>query len=95
MRADERTRTADLISSYDFTCVRSSLYWCVRYLRLLRRFSMIRRSRFVHSVPACTSPVAVRVAVHGWSSPRTRDEVFGAHQGMTEVGVGLVSQKAP
>jgi len=29
-RADERTRTADLISSYEFACVRTSPSWCVR-----------------------------------------------------------------
>jgi hypothetical protein len=40
-RADERTRTADLISSYEFACTRSSPYWYVRELRL---FSGFRRS---------------------------------------------------
>jgi len=41
-RADERTRTADLISSYEFAYTRSSLSYCVRKQRLFRRFSIIR-----------------------------------------------------
>ena len=51
-RADERTRTAFPCSSYEFACVRSSRYWCVRELRLFRWFSTIRQSHFVHCVPA-------------------------------------------
>jgi hypothetical protein len=47
---------------------------------------MIRRSRFVHCVPTCTSPVAV----HGWSATRARDEVCGLGQGTTEVDVWRV-----
>src|SRR5688572_18266708 len=65
-RADERTRTAYPCSSYEFACVRSSPYWCVRLLRLFRRFSTIWQSHFVHCVPVRISPVAVRVAVNAW-----------------------------
>jgi hypothetical protein len=39
-RADERTRTADLLSSYEFATLRSSPSWCVRELRLVRGFSV-------------------------------------------------------
>ena len=42
---------------------------------------------FVHCVPACTSPVAVRVAVHAWSSSRARNAVAAIGQGTIEVGV--------
>ncbi len=48
---------------------------------------MIWRYRFVHCVPACTSPVAVRVAVHAGSSIRAGDQVSAVGQGTTEVGV--------
>ena len=41
----------------------------------------------VHCVLACTSPVAVPVAVHAWSSIRAGDEVCGLGQGTTEVDV--------
>jgi hypothetical protein len=41
-RADERTRTADLESLYEFACVHTSLYRCDRKLRFFRRYSMIR-----------------------------------------------------
>ncbi len=60
-RAD--LRIANPCSSYEFACARSSPYWCVRKLRLFRRFSVILRGRFVHCVPGRTSPVAVWVAV--------------------------------
>ena len=73
--ADERTRTADLISSYEFACRRANPYWCVRKLRLFGRFSVIWRHHFVHCVPVRTSPVVVRVAVHAGSSIRARGEV--------------------
>jgi hypothetical protein len=52
---------------------------------------MIRRCRFVHSVPVRISLVAVRVAVHGWSATHARDEVCSVGQGTTEVSVGRVS----
>src|SRR5215208_2498154 len=55
---------------------------------------MIWRYRFVHSVPARTSSVAVRVAVHAGSATGTRNAALGVGQGMTEVGVGL-SQRTP
>jgi hypothetical protein len=60
-RADERTRTADLISSYEFAPLRSSSSSCVRKSLLFGRFSMIRGCRFVRRVPARISPVAVRL----------------------------------
>jgi hypothetical protein len=63
LKADERTRTAYPCSSYEFACVRSSLFYCVRELRLVRRFSTIWQSHFVHCVPVRIS----LVAVHGWS----------------------------
>ena len=34
-----------------------------------------------------TSPVAGRVAVHGWSAILARDDASGIGQGMTDVGV--------
>ena len=64
-------------------------------IALFRGFSTIWWSQFVHCVPVRISPVAVRVAVHEWSATRARDEGSGTHQGMTKVGVGLVSQKPP
>ena len=48
---------------------------------------MIWRSHFVHCILARTSPVAVRVAVHAWSSIGARDEVCGVGKGMSEVSV--------
>jgi hypothetical protein len=78
-------------SSYEFACVRTNPYWCVRKLRLFRRFSMVWRYHFVHCVPARISPVAVRVAVHSWSAPRARDEVCAVGQGTTEVDMWRVS----
>ena len=48
-RAD--LRTAYPCSSYEFACARSRPSYCVRKLRFFVRFSMIRRSRFVHCVP--------------------------------------------
>ena len=64
--ADERTRTAYPCSSYEFACVHSSPYWCVRFSRLFMRFSMIWRYHFVQRVPVCVSPVAVRLQyMHG------------------------------
>ena len=48
---------------------------------------MIWWYRFVHCVPARTSPVAVRVAVHAWSAIRARDEASAMGQETTEVGV--------
>ena len=59
--ADEPTRTADLISSYEFACVRISPYRCVRKLRLFMGFSALQARLLVHCVLACTSPVAVRL----------------------------------
>jgi hypothetical protein len=53
---------------------------------------MIGQHHFVHCVPVRISPVAVWVAVHGWSSIRAGDEVSGARQEMTKVDVGLVPQ---
>jgi hypothetical protein len=46
-------------SSYEFACVRSSLYWCVRKLRIFGWFSVLLTRLFVHRVLACTSQVAV------------------------------------
>jgi hypothetical protein len=51
-RADERTRTAYPCSSYEFACVRSSPYRCVRELPLFRRLSTIWRLPIVHCVSA-------------------------------------------
>src|SRR5215207_640033 len=65
-------------SSYEFACARSSPSYCVRELHLFRGFWVVRRCRFVHCVPARTSPVAVRVAVHTWSAIRARDNRFAA-----------------
>jgi hypothetical protein len=65
-RADERTRTADLISSYEFACVHTIPSWCVRKLRFFRRFSVCQSQSCVHCVPACASPVAVRFRA-GWA----------------------------
>ena len=48
-------------SSYEFACVRSSPYWCVRKLRLFRGFSVCQSQSCVRCVLACTSPVAVRL----------------------------------
>jgi hypothetical protein len=41
-RADERTRTAYPCSSYEFACVGSSPYWCVRKLAYLGAFRLSR-----------------------------------------------------
>ena len=38
--------------------------------------------------PLCTSPVAVRVALHAWSSIRAWDEASDVGQGMSEVSIG-------
>jgi hypothetical protein len=46
---------------YEFACVHTSPYWCVRESRLFMGFSTIWRSRFVHCVLVCISPVAVRL----------------------------------
>src|SRR5215211_4096103 len=51
---------------YEFACARSSLYWCVRKLRIFGWFSVLLTRLFVHRVLACTSQVAVRVAVNPW-----------------------------
>ena len=59
-------------------------------MRLFRWISMILRSRFVHCVPACISPVAV----HAGSSIRARDEVCGLGQGTSEVDVGRFSMES-
>jgi hypothetical protein len=48
---------------------------------------MIRGCRFVHCVLMRISPVAVRVAVHRWSSVRARGEVCGVGEAMSEVSV--------
>jgi hypothetical protein len=48
---------------------------------------MIWWYRFVHRVPVRTSPVAVRVAVHAWSSNLAEDGICGVGQGTTEVEV--------
>src|SRR5687767_493831 len=52
------------------------------------RFSVIWRYRYVCCVLMRTSPAAVRVALHAWSSIRAWDEASDVGQGMTEVGVG-------
>jgi hypothetical protein len=85
-RADERTRTAYPCSSYEFACVGSSPYWCVRESSLSMRFSACRSQPCVHCVPACISPVAV----HAWPSTCARVEASRVGQGRTEVGVGHV-----
>ena len=54
---------------------------------VFRRFWVVRRCHLVHCVPARTSPVAVRAAVHGWSATRARDDASSIGQGMTDVGV--------
>jgi hypothetical protein len=54
---------------------------------LFRRFSAFLARLLVHSVLACTSPVAVRVAVRAWSAIRAQDEASGVDEGMTEAGV--------
>ena len=51
------------------------------------RFSVLLARLFVHCVLACTSPVAVRVAVHAWSSILAEDGICGVGQGTTEVEV--------
>ena len=62
--SEKREPTSELepltCSSYEFGCVRTSPYCCVRKSRLFRRFSLIWRSPFVHCVPVRISPVAVR-----------------------------------
>ncbi len=60
-RADERTRTADLTSDYEFACTRSSPSYCVRFFGLFMGFSAFPSKLLVHCVLACTSPVAVRL----------------------------------
>ena len=40
LRADERTRTADLLN-YEFACVHASPSWCVRFSACLCGFRMI------------------------------------------------------
>jgi hypothetical protein len=50
------------------------------------RFSVLLARLFVHCVLACTSLVAVRVAVHAWPTTRARDEVCGVGEGTTVVG---------
>jgi hypothetical protein len=47
--------------SYEFACVHTSPYWCVRKLRLFRGFWVIWGHHFVQCVPARISPVAVRL----------------------------------
>src|SRR5687768_17271952 len=69
-RAD--LRTAYPCSRYEFACTRSSPYWCVRKLRLAMGFSTLLARLLVHCVLVCTSPVAVRVAVHGLLAIRAR-----------------------
>jgi hypothetical protein len=81
-------RTAYPCSSYEFACVHTSPSYCVRKSCLFRRFWVVGRYRFVHSVLVRNSPVAVRVAVHVWPAIRARDEVCGVGPGTTEVGVG-------
>ena len=55
---------------------------------MFRRFWTLLARLFVHCVLACTSPVAVRVAVHAWSSILVEDGIYGVGQGTTtEVGV--------
>ena len=49
---------------------------------------MIRGCRFVHCVLMRISRVALRVAVHWWSSIPAWDESSGVGQGMTDVSVG-------
>src|SRR3712207_3620310 len=58
-------------------------------------FSALLARLLVHCVLACTSPVAVRVAVHGWSPIRARDEASGVGQGTTEVGVVVAVKHIP
>jgi hypothetical protein len=50
-------------SSYEFACVRSMAFYHVRRIGLSMDFSAYRRQSCVRCVLACTSPVAVRVAV--------------------------------
>jgi hypothetical protein len=57
----------------------SSPSWCVRSLRLFRRFSMIWRIRFVHCVPVRISPVAVRFAVEHRRRGVADKEAMGRH----------------
>jgi hypothetical protein len=66
LRADERTRTADLISSYEFACVRPRPFLCVRELRLFRGFSTLWQVTGVRYVLAYSSPVAVRLQYAEW-----------------------------
>ena len=74
-------------SRYEFACTRSRASYCVRFFGLFMGFWALLARLFVHCVLACTSPVAVLVAVHAWSATRARDEVCGLGQGTTAVGV--------
>ena len=87
-RADERTRTAYPCSSYEFACVHTSPYWCVRKLRLFRRFSMIWRLPYVHCVPVRISTVAV----NPFEQTRMADLLItGDNRGVAGERTGLAS----
>ena len=79
-RADERTRTAYPCSSYEFACVHTSPYWCVRKLRLFRRFLMIWRLPFVHCVPVriregCSTVAVSSALKHRWPGGADKEVV--------------------
>ena len=64
----------------------TSLYWCVRELRLFCGFERFWQDCFFHCVLACTSPVAV----HAWSSTCARSETSRVSEGVTSTLAGLL-----